>query len=235
MFVYAHRGASALAPENTLIAFRKAIDLGTKGIELDVQLSRDGVVMVMHDDTLDRTTNGKGRLEKFSLEELKKLDSGVWFNKSFCDEKIPTLEDVIKILPENIKLNIEFKPDKKNAVKIAQEVYKILEKYKNFNSIIISSFYHQSLLEYRKLDENIPMGMLFEYDIVNMFEYIKNTGINPVSINISSEYVDEKLVEEAHLNNLKVAVYTVNSYDIAMNLKKIGVDEIFSNYPDIIS
>ncbi|MGL6065411.1 MAG: glycerophosphodiester phosphodiesterase [Fusobacteriaceae bacterium] len=235
MFVFAHRGASALSPENTLVAFKKAIELGAKGIELDVQLSKDGVVMVMHDDTLDRTTNGKGRLEKFNLEELKKLDSGFWYDKSYCEEKIPTLEEVIKILPENVRLNIEFKPDKKNVSKIAQEVYKILERYNCSEQVIISSFYHHSLLEYRKLDENIQMGMLFEYDIINIFEYIKKSGINPVSINISKDYIDENLIKEAHENNLKIAIYTVNEYNEAMELKKIGIDEIFSNYPCILN
>ncbi|MGL5122791.1 MAG: glycerophosphodiester phosphodiesterase [Fusobacteriaceae bacterium] len=235
MFVFAHRGASGLFPENTLVAFKKAIEMGAKGIELDVQLSKDGVVMVMHDDTLDRTTNGKGRLEKFTLEELKKLDSGFWYSKIYSKEKIPTLEEVIKKLPKNIKLNIEFKPDKKNTAKIAQEVYKIVEKYNYSKQVIVSSFYHQSLLEYRKLDKSIQMGMLFEYDFINIFDYINKSGINPVSINISKDYVDEDLVKEAHSNNLKVAVYTVNENEEVIKLKKIGVDEIFSNYPNILN
>ncbi|MGL4687904.1 MAG: glycerophosphodiester phosphodiesterase, partial [Fusobacteriaceae bacterium] len=90
-------------------------------------------------------------------------------------------------------------------------------------------------LEYRRLDENIQMGMLFEYDIINIFEYIKKSGINPVSINISRDYIDENLIKEAHENNLKVSIYTVNEYNEAMELERIGVDEIFSNYPCILS
>ncbi|MGL5054981.1 MAG: glycerophosphodiester phosphodiesterase [Fusobacteriaceae bacterium] len=234
MFIYAHRGASGYAPENTISAFKKAIEMGAQGIELDVQFSKDGVVMVMHDDTLDRTTNGLGRLENYTLEELKRLDAGFWFSSKYKDEKIPTLEEVIEILPKKFKLNIEFKPDKKNAKKIAEEVYKILKKFNYSENVILSSFYHETLKYYRELDKNIQMGMLFEFDMIDICLYAKNSGINPVSLNIAKEFVDEKFISEAHANNLKVAVYTVNKIKKLRELSEIGADEIFCNYPDIL-
>ncbi len=234
MFIYAHRGASGYAPENTISAFKKAIEMGAQGIELDVQFSKDEVIMVMHDDTLDRTTSGSGRLEDYTLNELKKLDAGSWFSSEYKGEKIPTLEEVIEILPKKFKLNIEFKPDKKNAKKIAEEVYRILKKYNYSENVILSSFYHETLKYYRELDKDIQMGMLFEFDMINICLYTKNSGINPVSLNIAKEFIDEKFVSEAHNNNLKVAVYTVNKVEKLKELLRIGVDEIFCNYPDIL-
>lgn len=234
MFIYAHRGASGYAPENTLSAFKKALEMGAQGIELDVQFSKDGVVMVMHDDTLDRTTNGSGRVESHTLEELKKLDAGSWFSSNYIGEKIPTLEEVIKILPKEFKLNIEFKPDKKNAKKIAKEVYKILEKHNYSKNVILSSFYHETLKHYRELDNDIPMGMLFEFDMIDICSYAKNSGINPVSLNIAKEFVDKEFISDAYTNNLKVAVYTVNEMSKLKELLEIGADEIFCNYPDIL-
>lgn len=234
MFLYAHRGASGYAPENTMASFKKAIEMGAKGIELDVQLSKDGVVMIMHDDTLNRTSDGRGRLEDYTLEELKKFDAGSWFSEEFKGEKIPTLEELLQILPEEFTLNIEFKPDKKHAKTMAEEVYKILKKYNYSKNIILSSFYHETLKYYREFDKEIRMGMLFEFDMINICSYVKNSGINPVSLNIAKEFVDEKFVKDAHECGLKVAIYTVNTVDKIKKLESIGVDEIFCNYPDIL-
>src|SRR5690625_6609337 len=107
--IIAHRGASGNAPENTLAAFQLAVEEGADGIELDVHLSKDGELVVIHDDTLDRTTNGTGRVQDKDLDELKTYDAGSWFDSKFASERIPLLQEVIDILPDDVFLNVEIK------------------------------------------------------------------------------------------------------------------------------
>jgi len=120
--VCAHRGANSTHPENTISAFKEAIRLGAQMIEFDVQLTKDNILIIMHDDTVDRTTNGHGLVSKLTFEEITKLDAGSWKSRKYLGEKIPTLQDVLQIMPNNIWLNIHLKGDKKIGVEVAKMV-----------------------------------------------------------------------------------------------------------------
>lgn len=151
--VIAHRGASAYAPENTMTAFEKAIELGAQGLELDVQLSSDGKLVVIHDEKLDRTSNAKGWVKDKTLDELKSLDFGSWFSKAFAGEKIPLLDEVMELISawDGI-LNIEIKSGVVIYPDIEQKVAAAISKFNMHDRIIVSSFNHYSLVNLRKID-----------------------------------------------------------------------------------
>ncbi|HHW48137.1 MAG TPA: glycerophosphodiester phosphodiesterase, partial [Clostridiaceae bacterium] len=160
--VIAHRGAPKHAPENTIAAFRKALELGAEGIELDVHLSADGHLVVIHDEKVDRTSDGKGLVKEKTLEELKALDFGSWFSKEFKGETIPTLDEVLELLKSWTGIiNIEIKGGSVFYPNIEEKVVRKIEKLKIEEKIIISSFNHYSLVEIKKLNPKIKTGILY--------------------------------------------------------------------------
>ena len=149
VFVLGHRGYSAKYPENTILAFRKAIEAGADGVELDVWLTKDGEVVVIHDETVDRTSNGSGKVKEMALEELKELDFG-------NGERIPTLEEVFEALPEDAIVNVEIKDV--DAVEKTAEIIRS----NNPSRVIVSSFIIEALREYRKHDSETKLGILID-------------------------------------------------------------------------
>ena len=145
--IIAHRGSSASAPENTMVAFRLAVEEGAEMIELDVRMSRDGELVVHHDRWLGRTSNGRGRIIEHSLRELRRVDAGRWFGRSFAGEPIPLLEEVLAWLPPSIGLNVEVKTDgdRRRAVVIAPAVLRVLRASGAIDRILLSSFDHTFL------------------------------------------------------------------------------------------
>ncbi len=202
--VLGHRGYMGKYPENSLLAFRKAIEAGADGIELDVWLSRDGKVIVMHDETIDRTSDMKGKQKEMSLEELKRADIGM-------GERIPTLEEVFEALPNDALINIELKD--RDAV---GEVAKIV-KENNPGRVMISSFDIEALKEYRKHDTDTVMGLLIDREeVVSLIPRLKEE-LNLWSINVPMEAIPvlgfEKTVQAikwARSLGLKVVLWTEN-------------------------
>lgn len=145
MKVIAHRGASGYAPENTMAAFNRALEMNVHGIELDVQMSRDNEIVVIHDYKVDRTTNGVGKVRQHTLEELKGLDSGTWFDTAFAQEKIVTLEEVFQEIPSDMLINVEIKNQSKVKDNIAEKLVELIDKYDRHKTVIISSFDHTVL------------------------------------------------------------------------------------------
>ncbi len=159
--VWAHRGASGYYPENTMTSFEGAIKQNADGIELDVHLSKDGYLIVCHDETLNRTTNGKGFIKQFDLYELKQLDAGSWYDKKYKGEKMPLLEEVIDLIKgTNMDLNIELKAGSIFYPGIEEKVLKMIEKYNIKEQVIISSFDHYALVKIKSLDSEIKTGIL---------------------------------------------------------------------------
>lgn len=223
MLVFAHRGASGYAPENTLASFKKALEQGVDGIELDVHLSQDGEVVVMHDSLVNRTTNGAGRISNKSLEELKKLDAG-------NGEKIPTLQEVLDLVAEKALVNIELK-GKGTARVVAVIIQEYVQKKKwKYADFLVSSFHHQELKEFERLLPQVRIGALIIGVFVNYDTYIKD--FSAYSINIWSKFVRKSIVKKAHEKGLKIIVYTVNDAKEIRRMKELGVDGIISNYPD---
>ncbi len=218
-----HRGAKGYIAENTLESFAKAMELGIDAIELDVQVCKSGELVVFHDHRVERLTNGIGRIEDLEYKYLKKLDAG---NGAI----IPTLEQVLDLIDNKVIVNIELKS--KNS---AKEVAKLTELYINKHNwkktnFLISSFDHIELLQFKKLSPEINIGALTASIPTNYALFAENLGA--YSINISLEFTNQAYVDDAHKRGLKVFVYTVNHpKDIAI-CKAMGVDGIFSDFPD---
>lgn len=234
MKVIAHRGASGYAPENTLAAFQKAFDTNCDGIEFDVQMTKDGEIVVCHDYSVERTTNGKGYIKNLTLAQIKELDAGSWFDERFRGEKIPTLEEVFKLIPSGILMNIEIKNLALERSNIEQKVVDMILKYNRIDDVIISSFDHLSLKAVREINKDIRIGVLTYSYILDTVGYIKKHEFDAYSIHPSEEYLNQPLVKEAHDNGYKIFSYTVNDREIAELFENMGVDAIFSNYPDIL-
>lgn len=227
MEVFAHRGASGICPENTMAAFRKAIEEGAKLIELDVQLTKDGKVVVIHDYTLERTTNGKGLVMDINYERLKTLDAGSWFHSDYQKEYVPKLRELVEILPRDIIVNIEIKSYYKETRDLARSVLEIVEGIED--QVIISSFDHRILMEVRAYSKNIKIGMLYYGNIYNIEKNIESTNIEPYSIHLSAEYLDSKQILDLKNLGYKVYSYTVNNKDLLRSYPML--DGYFTDYP----
>ena len=219
-----HRGAMGHAPENTLVSFKKAIKLGVDMVELDVY-QIDNELIVLHDDRLDRTTNAEGYVWDYSFTQLRQLDAG-------NGEQIPTLQEVIDIIPSKVKINIELKG--RTATKAVVELINRLAKSKHEKKrFLLSSFIHQELKLARKFDKEIPLGALCCAEPLKLAKFAED--LHAYSVNPSVEFVTEAFVNDAHERGLKVFAYTVNHPADIQRLHEMGVDGVFSNFPERVN
>lgn len=221
MKIFAHRGASGDYPENTLAAFQAALASGCHGIELDVFLHQDELV-VIHDRQVQRTTNGDGWLEDYSKAALFALDAG-------NGQAIPTLWQVLALCANRLEINIELKDAGSAAalVQLLQQAQRSLQL--DLNTILVSSFHHPLLIQLHQLLPTLRLGMLIAHypaDLVALLSTLPWT-----SLHCDRGFVDQSLVQQAHQLGLAVYVYTVNEQREALLLRSIGVDGIFCNYP----
>ncbi len=229
--VWAHRGASGYYPENTISSFEGAIKQNADGIELDVHLSKDGYLIVCHDETLNRTTNGKGFIKQYDLYELKQLDAGSWYDKKFKGEKIPLLEEVIDLIKgTKMELNIELKAGSIFYPGIEEKVLKMIDKYAIKEQVIISSFDHYSLVKIKDLDKNIKTGILYMEALYKPLDYIKTTNANALHPNYIT--LTKDIVDEAKAIDIDVNPYTINNEEHVRMIKPMNVNAIITNYPD---
>ena len=230
--IIAHRGASRQAPENTMAAFTRALELGAGGIELDVHLSADGHLVVTHDEQVDRTSDGKGLIRDKTLQQLKDLDFGSWFSEHFKGEKIPTLEEVLDLVRDwNGLLNIEIKNGPVFYPGIEKAVSDAVAQYKLANRTIISSFNHYSLVEIRKLNPEIKTAPLYMAGLYEPWQYARSLGacaIHPLFYNIVPE-----VMKGCKLNGIMVNPFTVDQPEYIKAMAAAGVDGIITNVPDI--
>ena len=220
-----HRGANGYEPENTLVSFQKALDMSVDGIELDVHLSIDGSLIVMHDETIDRTTNGKGFVNKLTLKELKSFR----INDSI---EIPTLEEVFDLIDKKCLINIELKNHE-----TAEKVVALIEKYINekkwkYADFIVSSFDWNAIQQVRFLNEKIPIGVLTEEDLDLAFSFAK--FLKAEAINPDFKLLTPEKVIEFQSKNIKVFPWTVNNLEDIQKMKTMNVDGIISDFPDRI-
>lgn len=218
--IIAHRGASAYEPENTLRAIKRALELNAKMIEVDVRLSKDRQIVVIHDDSVDRTTNGKGYVKDMMLEELKKLDAGK-------GERIPTLQEVINTVKKRAILIIEIK-----VLNIEDSIVKIIEKEGIEKEAVITSFYHPILRRIKDLNPIIKTGVIFKCHPIKSADLALNA--NADSLFPEHKYLSKEMVEEAHENDLEIYPWTIDDLDRANELIKMGVDGIVTNKPDLL-
>jgi glycerophosphoryl diester phosphodiesterase len=228
--IIAHRGASKLAPENTMFAFELAYILGAEGIETDVQLTKDNIPILIHDETLKRTTNGKGYVKDYTYEELKQLDAGSWFSSDFRSAKILTLDEFLSwIKPKNLSLNLELKNNKIDYNNLESIVYRMVKKHCLEKRTTISTFSPLSVTRLKTYQAELGIALLTSKPNSNLVDYAKSLGAN--ALHIKYRLVNTSLIEKAHASNMAVRVYTVNRYRQMMNCFQEACDGIFTDVP----
>ncbi|KAB8030962.1 glycerophosphoryl diester phosphodiesterase [Fluviispira multicolorata] len=230
--IIGHRGAKGYAPENTLSSFRKAKELGATWVEFDVKETEDGILVIMHDDDLDRTTNGKGPMAKTPWTVVNELDAGAWFDQAFSGEKIPTFDETILLLKElKLGANIEIKPcpnrDERTAVAIANAIAKKWPK--ELPQPLVSSFSMDSLRTAKRTHPDLIIGALFETLPSDWKKIAKE--VQAQTINLDQDIVTLEMIKEINNEGYPVLTYTVNDKKRAYDLFNMGVHSIFTDYP----
>lgn len=233
--VIGHRGACAYAPENTMASFIKAAQLNLQWVEFDVMLSSDDIPIIFHDTTLNRTTNGRGKVNHYPYAYLQTLDAGKWFDYTFSGERIPTLLTVIQFLQEaKMSANIEIKTLPESEEKLIQHVMRELQPYlaKNNNQFLFSSFSFSALHLLRKIAPHCHIGMLLDTWEPNWKNI--SLALDCVAVNVNHNILTEKIAQEIKALGKILCCYTVNDPTRAHELYTWGVDAVFSDAPDIM-
>jgi len=227
--IFAHRGSKGTHPENTLASFKEAVRVGSDGIELDVHLTKDGHLVVIHDETVDRTTNGTGEIRNLTLAEIKAMDAGSWFHNKYAGEKIPTLEEVLLLLTElgfNGQLNIELKTDVIQYKGLVEKCL-ALQSAKDWPfAIVYSSFNPYTLVELKEANPSQEIGLLFESK-----EWADK---GDAMLEKESYHPDLKLLDwaiEWNRNQLPLRVWTVNEDTDINRCFELQIEAIFTDYP----
>lgn len=228
-WIIAHRGASGHAPENTLAAFERAIELGAGFIETDLHLTRDGRFVAIHDRTLDRTTNGSGAVRDFTVAELRKLDAGLWFDRQFAGQQIPTLEEILAFSRKHdVVFYFEIKYEA--AWGMHHALVAALQTAENAARSIVLSFDPETLLSLHRLDASVMMGLLVEEAKPKLVQMAIDAGARQLCPR--SDFVTRELVEEAHRSDLHVVTWTINDAEKMKAAMAAGVDGIMTDLPD---
>lgn len=234
MEIIAHRGASGYAPENTMAAFKKALEMDAKAIEFDVQMTSDGELVVIHDDLLDRTTSGSGLVIKTDYTTISSLDAGSWFGQAFVGEKVPLLSEVLDLLKDRVTIHLEVKKIAMETRAVEEAIYELVKEKGMVDQVIFSSFHHGCLKVLQDLDD-LRIGVLTYSGMIDPVGYMKMAGLKAYSYNPAVSFVNDKDIEDLHEHGIKVLSYTCNELWLAHAFSKAGVDAVFSNYPDIMT
>lgn len=230
--VWAHRGASGYAPENTLAAFQKAVDLGADGVELDIQLTKDDQIVVIHDETIDRTSDGKGWVKDYTLEELRAFN----YNRTKPEYKhadIPTMREVFELLkPTGFFINIEIKTGVVFYEKIEEKILALTKEMGMEDRVCYSSFNHYTVTRIHELKPDAEVGFLYADGPIDMPSYGVKHGVNALHPALYNLQYDG-FVKECKEKGLKLNVWTVNERPYMEMCCQYGVDAIITNYPDI--
>ena len=194
--IIGHRGGAKGFPENTLVSFQKAVELGADGVEFDVQLTKDGEVVVIHDELIDRTMNGSGLVKDHTLQELRQMNAGEFFSPDFKEQKIPTLAEVLEIVQDLSVINIELK-NYLPYPELEEKVLKLVDQFEIRDQVIISSFNHYSLQKVKKLQPEIRTGALLMAKIINPADYAFKRGFNALHLHFLT--ADQEIVDKSHL------------------------------------
>lgn len=228
--VFGHRGASAYAPMNTLPAFELARQQGADGIELDVHRTQDEHVVVLHDFSVDATTNGTGEISKKTLAQLKSLDAGSWFDASFADTKIPTLEEVFLAVGRSLFINIEIKSRTAESDGLEAMVANLIHQYGMQERVIVSSFNPYALMRFRGIIASVPIAFLTAPD----FHIPPPDGLTFEACHPYEGSLNETSISEYRATAPIINTWTVNDVDRAVMLAKMGVNGIITDNPSEI-
>jgi glycerophosphoryl diester phosphodiesterase len=225
--VIAHRGASAYAPENTVAAFDLALHLGCRHLELDVDLSRDGHIVVMHDDTVDRTTNGTGPVGSHTLAELRALDAGAWFGPQFTGERIPTFAEVLARYRGRVHLHTELKG---RAARLASGTADLVRQYGMVAHVTVTPFHYQRLVETRAYAPELPTGWLV-HEVSDM-TITQAQALGLTQICPEADRVTPALVRRLHAQGFVVRAWGVDDEALMRQVVDAGADGMTVNVPD---
>lgn len=233
----AHRGASGYAPENTMAAFRKAVEMKADYIEIDVQVTKDGHLVVIHDTTVDRTTDGTGKVGSLTLDEIRELDAGSFFGPDFAGEPIPTFEEVLDEFRGKTGILIELKapelyPGVEEQVAAALSE-RNMDKPEN-EKIIVQSFNFDSMKTFHELMPDVPVGVLTSNKDHLTDEKLEEFAVYADYVNPTQKLVTEELVNRIHDHGMQISVWTVRKPEEVEPLLEAGVDDIITDYPDYV-
>jgi len=232
--VLGHRGASKYAPENTISAFDLALSQGADGFELDTMLSRDGVPVVIHDRTVDRTTDGSGRVNLMNLKELQQFNAGSWFAEEYKDEKISSLETIFIKYKDRALINVELKNYRDPFDDLPSIVINLANKFNILDQLIISSFLISNLYRIKRLDSRAHVALLtYGTFFGNLLNSQLLTFLSPVYIHPHSSKCSRTFIENQHKRNRKVNTWTVNQPADIQKLLDYGVDGIITDDPGL--
>ena len=230
--IFAHRGANCVCPENTLPAFAAAIDLGADGVELDVQFSSDGKLVIIHDYSLDKTTDGKGRVVGQPYEELQKLDAGSWFGPQFASTRIPTLDQVLDLLQGKLLINIELKSLDMNST-LGRDVVRCVRAHSMVDQVVLSSFNPFTLRSAKRVGPEFECALLTAPDLPAwMRSGLTRSWSLAQGLHPEFKMVDARYVAAARKRGMPVRPWTVNEEPDLRRMLDLGVDAIITDRPD---
>lgn len=231
--IFGHRGASGYAPENTIEAFRLAAEMGADGIELDVQMTRDGELVVAHDETVDRVSDGRGRIADLSLKELKQFR----FNRThpeYGEATIPTLGEVFELLkPTKLEINIELKNSLVDYPGLEKRVIDLTVSKFDPGRVIYSSFNHASMMRIKAIDPRLMCGLLYEASLIEPWEYAVRLGMDALHPQYAEVITPGGNCRKAHNAGVSVHTWTVNEPEVMKKVLMEKADVIITNYPDV--
>lgn len=235
-----HRGANRVAPENTLAAFRQAQTAGVRWIELDVRLTADGIPVVIHDDTLDRTTAGHGLVSLATWDTLKKLNAGAWFSPAFAAEPLPSLADCLRLAAElALGINVELKTIELPFVeKMVRAILQVVQPFQMQVPLLFSSFSRDLVMELRKQSMSVELGLLLDEDhpIENsnddLWEFLQQWRI--FTLHLPQSLATPAIIAQAKKHGHPVVIYTVNDVEQARTFLRWGAAAIISDFPDLL-
>ena len=239
--VIAHRGGAKLAPENTLTAFQKAIDLGVEMIEIDIEQTSDSVVVVIHDRHIDRTTNGEGAVDSLTYEQIKDLDAGSWFDEKYSNEKIPTLDEVFEFVNDQTILLIEIKSGSERYPGIERRTVEAINKHNAKSWSVVQSFNLKAVERIKALDPDIETYYLLGRGFKEYFEQHFGTNKTTKDVNLGFEgfavnhrALDAEAIEVLKAHGLSVFTWTVNDPDEMDRFLETSIDGIITDAPDVL-
>lgn len=231
---FAHRGAAGQYPENTMLAFSKAIEFGATGIETDVQMTKDGQLVLIHDENVHRTTGVQGWVKDLTLAEIKELDAGSWYSSDFQGERIPTLVELLELAKDrDIILNLELKNGVVIYPELEEKVIQVVRDYNMEQRIVISSFNHYSLAKCKQIAPEISTGILYMEGLYEPWNYAKTLGAH--ALHAYKYAVLPEWVAMAGQEGIVYHPFTVNEPQEMERLLEAGVAGIITDYPEVLS
>ena len=231
--IFGHRGSQADAPMNTIPAFELSVQQGAHGIELDVHRSKDGHPVIVHDFTVDHTTNGSGLVTEKTLTELKELDAGVWFDERFQGTPIPTLGEVFEAVGKQLLINIEIKSQDVETDGVEQVIADCIQQHGMQERVWVSSFNPMALHRFRQIMPTMPLGFLIAHDSpIDTQAIAEQLQLTYEAIHPHHTMIDRKLMDDAEVKQLLVGTWTVNDLNRAKELAALGVNVIITDTPD---